>query len=181
MKQFAIDIDRGLVWLSKHWVMVLKPFKCMREINYYLQHSYIYVYVDITFSFAQHRYVWFPSYYFCTGLMLLSQLNHRCFAINHGCSISIFSDVVFLWSEGVSGATVHKRLSAQNGNSGVCMKWLKNYKLVAQVWTHEGARWSSIITNEDNIEHAYGMVLLDRWVTIDEVVNHPQIAVFFDR
>jgi hypothetical protein len=40
----------------------------------------------------------------------------------------------------------------------------------------EGAGHPSKTTNEDNIEHACNIFLLDRWTTIDEVANHLQIS-----
>jgi hypothetical protein len=35
-------------------------------------------------SFVQHRYAWFPSYYFCAGFMLLGQFHRHYLAINYG-------------------------------------------------------------------------------------------------
>ena len=47
------------------------------------------------------------------------------------------SVIRFLWSEGVSGAEIHRRLSAQYGNSvlpnGVSTNGYKNSKMLAQV------------------------------------------------
>jgi hypothetical protein len=40
----------------------------------------------------------------------------------------------------------------------------------------EGARCPSTATNEGNIEHARGMVLLDRQVTIDEMAKRMHIS-----
>jgi hypothetical protein len=36
----------------------------------------------------------------------------------------------------------------------------------------EGARRQSTSTNDDDIERVHDMVLLDKWLTIDEVANH---------
>ena len=74
--------------------------------------------------------------------------------------------ICFLWLEGVSGAAVHQRLSAHNGNSVLlqqCVyKWigtLKNGR--TNVMYDKGAGQPSAVITEDNIEHAHDMVLLD--------------------
>ncbi|PNF23181.1 hypothetical protein B7P43_G02737 [Cryptotermes secundus] len=91
------------------------------------------------------------------------------------------SVIRFLWSEGLSGAAIHQRLSGQYGKSVLLQRsvyeWIEKLKnCCTSVMHEEGARQPSTATNEDNIEHARDMVLLDRRVTIDEVANHLQIS-----
>ncbi|PNF39899.1 hypothetical protein B7P43_G00920 [Cryptotermes secundus] len=91
------------------------------------------------------------------------------------------SVIRFLWSEGVSGAAIHQRLSAKYGNNVLPQRsiyeWFEKFKTGRTSVTHEeGARQPSTATNEDNIEHARDMVLLDRRVNIDEVTNCLQIS-----
>lgn len=91
------------------------------------------------------------------------------------------SVIRFLWSEGVSGAAIHQRLSAQYGNSVLPQRsvyeWIEKFKNGRTNVTHdEGAGRPSTATNEDNIERARDMVLLNRRVTIDEVAHCLQIS-----
>jgi hypothetical protein len=84
-----------------------------------------------------------------------------------------------LWSESVSEAAVHQRLSAHYRNSvlpqqSVC-EWIEKLKNGRTSVRHEeGAGRPSMAMNEANTEHAHGLVLIDRQVTIDEVANRPQ-------
>jgi len=87
----------------------------------------------------------------------------------------------FLWSECVSGAEIHRRLSVQYGNSVLPQRsvyeWIE--KLIngrTSVTHEEGAGRPSTNTTEDNIERVLDMVLLDRRLTIDEVANRLQIS-----
>jgi hypothetical protein len=73
--------------------------------------------------FAQHCYAWFPSYYFCAGLMFLDQFHCRCLAVNRGCSAfclyqrrATFSGPVFVVGNYIRGRNPSKT-SAQYGNS----------------------------------------------------------------
>ncbi|PNF13580.1 hypothetical protein B7P43_G18274 [Cryptotermes secundus] len=86
------------------------------------------------------------------------------------------SVIRFLWSEGVLGAAIHQRLSAQYGNSVLrqwsVYEWIEKFENGRTSVTHEeGAGRPSTATNEDNIERARDMVL-----TIDEVANHLKIS-----
>jgi guanylate kinase len=72
----------------------------------------------------------------------------------------------FLWLQGVSGAAVHQRLSAQYGNSILppqsVYEWIEKLKNGRTSVTHqEGAGRLSTATNENSIERSYDMVLLD--------------------
>jgi hypothetical protein len=74
--------------------------------------------------------------------------------------------VQFLWFGGVSTAAIHQRLSAQYGNSVLpqlnVFKWIEKLRNGrTSVMHEEGAGRPPTATNEDNIEHAHGMVLLD--------------------
>ena len=77
------------------------------------------------------------------------------------------SVIRFLWSEGVSGAEMHRRLSAQYGNSVLPQRsvyeWIEKFKNGRTSVTHEeGAGRPSTATTDDNIERVRAMVLLDR-------------------
>jgi hypothetical protein len=92
----------------------------------------------------------------------------------------VFSDL-FLWSEGVSGAKIHRRLSAQYGNSVLpqqsVYEWIEKLKNGRISVTHEvGVRRLSMATTNDNIKCVRDMVLLDRHLTVDEVANCLQIT-----
>ena len=54
------------------------------------------------------------------------------------------SVIRFLWSEGVSGAEIHRRLSAQYGNSVLPQRgvyeWIEKFKNVRTNVTHEVSR-----------------------------------------
>jgi transposase len=91
------------------------------------------------------------------------------------------SAIRFLWSEGVSGAETHRRLSAQYGNSVLPQRsvyeWIEKFKNGRTSIMHEeGAGRPSMSTTDNNIERVRDMVLLDRRLTIDEVANHLQIS-----
>ncbi|XP_023715680.1 uncharacterized protein LOC111868870 [Cryptotermes secundus] len=69
------------------------------------------------------------------------------------------SVIRFLWSEGVTGAAIHQRLSAQYGNSVLpqwsVYEWFEKLKSGRTSVTHEeGAGRPSTTTNKDNIERA---------------------------
>ena len=79
------------------------------------------------------------------------------------------SVIRFLWSEGVSGAETHRRLSAQYGNSVLPQRsvheWIEIFKNVRTSVTHEeGAGRPSTATTDDIIERVRDMVLkLVQW------------------
>ena len=90
--------------------------------------------------------------------------------------------VRFLWSEGVSGAAIHQRLSPQYGNSVLPQRsvyeWIEKLKNGRTNVMHDkvAGRPSTAIT-EDNIECARDMVLLDIRVTTDEVAHVLQMSM----
>ena len=91
------------------------------------------------------------------------------------------SVIRFLWSECVSVAEIHRRLSAQYGNSILPQRsvyeWIEKFKNGCRSVTHEeGAGRPSTSTTDDNTERVGDLVLLDRWLTIDEVANRLQIS-----
>jgi hypothetical protein len=80
------------------------------------------------------------------------------------------SVIRFLWSEGVSGAETHRRLSAQYRNSVLLQwsvyEWIEKFKNCCTSVTHEeGAGCPSTATTDDNIERVReGMKkLVQRW------------------
>jgi transposase len=86
----------------------------------------------------------------------------------------------FLLSEGVSGAEIHRRLSAQYGNSVLQQRsvyeWIEKLKNGRTSVTHEeGAGRPSTATTDDNIERLRDVTLLDRQLTVGEVANRLQI------
>jgi hypothetical protein len=112
--------------------------------------------------------------YFCTVLMLLSQFHRRCLALIMVASLSICTQeeqrsvTRFLWSEGVSGASVHYRLSTQYENSVLLQQsvyeWKEQLKYGHTSVTHEEvARCPLTVTNEDNAESASVRQMSDYW------------------
>jgi hypothetical protein len=87
----------------------------------------------------------------------------------------------FLWAEGVPGAEMHRMMSVQYGNSVVsqriCWEWIERFKNCrTSVKRGEGTgRQSTSITDAD-MEQVYGMILQNRWVTVDEVAHQLQIS-----
>jgi hypothetical protein len=77
------------------------------------------------------------------------------------------SVIRFLWSDGVSGAETHRRLSAQYGNRVLLQRsvyeWIEKFKNCrTNVTLEEGAGRPSTATTDDNIEGVRDVVLLDR-------------------
>jgi hypothetical protein len=77
------------------------------------------------------------------------------------------SVIRFLWSDGVSGAELNRRLSAQYGNSVLPQRsvyeWTEKLKNGRTSVTHEeGSGRQSTATTDDSIERVHDMVLLDR-------------------
>jgi len=89
------------------------------------------------------------------------------------------SVVRFLWSECVSGAKTHRRLSAQYGNSVLPQRsvyeWIEKLKNVRKSVPHEAGAGRPSTSTIYNIERVRDMVLLDRRLIIDEVANLLQI------
>ena len=90
------------------------------------------------------------------------------------------SVIRFLWSEGVPGTEIHRRLSVQYGNSVLSQRsvyeWIEKFKNGRTSVTHdEGAGPPVTVTNE-NIERVREMILSDRRVTIDKVAYCLQIS-----
>jgi transposase len=91
------------------------------------------------------------------------------------------SVILFLWSEGVSRAEIHRRLLAQYGNSVLPQRsvyeWIEKFKNVrTSVSQEEGAGRPSTATTDDNIERVRDMVLLDRRLTVDGVADRLNIV-----
>lgn len=87
----------------------------------------------------------------------------------------------FLWSEGVPGAQIHRRLLAQYGTSVLpessVYKWITKFKDGrSSVTQKEGAGRPSTSATENNIERVREMVLSDRRVTVDEVARDLEIS-----
>jgi transposase len=86
----------------------------------------------------------------------------------------------FLWSEGVSGAEIHRRLVAQYGDSVLPQRsvyeWIEKLKNGRTSVTHEEGDGRPSTTTDDNIERVRDMVPLDRRLAIDEVANYLQIS-----
>jgi len=87
----------------------------------------------------------------------------------------------FLWSEGVPGAEIHRRLSAQYGDSALprqsVYEWIQKFQ---HGWTslkgEERAGLPSTSITDSNVEDVRVMILENRRVTIDEVANHFEIS-----
>jgi len=87
----------------------------------------------------------------------------------------------FLWSEGVTGAEIHRRLSAQYGDSALprrsVYEWIKRFQYgQTSVKDEERAGRPSTSITDSNVEDAHAMILENRRVTIDELANHFEIS-----
>ena len=88
---------------------------------------------------------------------------------------------VFLWSEGVTGAEIHRRLSSQYGDSALprrsVYEWIERFQHSRTSMKDEerAARPSTSIT-DSNVEDARAMILENRRVTTDELANHFEIS-----
>jgi len=87
----------------------------------------------------------------------------------------------FLWSEGVPGAEIHRRLSTQYGDSAVphrsVYEWIEKFKSGRTNVTHEeGAGRPSTSTIDEKTQQAREMVLANRRVAIYEVACSLQIS-----
>ena len=89
--------------------------------------------------------------------------------------------IQFVWSEGVLGAEIHRRLSTQYGDSAVPRRskyeWIEKFKSGRTNVTHEGeAGCPSTSTTDEKIQQAREMVRTNRRVAIDEVACSQQIS-----
>ena len=87
----------------------------------------------------------------------------------------------FLWSEGVSGVEIHRRLLSQYGDSVLSRRsvyeWIERFKRGRTSVTHEeGAGRPSTSTTDEKIQQARHMVMANRRVTIDDVGCSLQIS-----
>ena len=87
----------------------------------------------------------------------------------------------FLWAEGVPGAEIHRRLSAQYGNSVLprrsVYEWLVKFKNGRSSIKHsKGGGRPQTSTTDDNIEYVRTMILTNGRVTIDEVASLMDIS-----
>jgi hypothetical protein len=89
------------------------------------------------------------------------------------------SVIRFLWSECVSGAETHRRLSAQYGNRVLPQRsvyeWIEKVKNGRTSVTHEeGAGRPSTATTDDDIERVRDVVLklVQRWKKCIEKQGH---------
>jgi len=78
----------------------------------------------------------------------------------------------FLWSEGVLGAEIHRRLSTQYRDSALpcrsVYEWIEKFKSGRTNATHEeGAGRLSTSATDEKIQQAREMVLANRQVAID--------------
>ena len=86
-----------------------------------------------------------------------------------------------LWSEGVPGAEIHRRLSAQYGDSALprrsVYEWIEKFQQVrTSLKDEERAGRPSTSFTDSNVEDARAMILENRRVTTDEVANHFEIS-----
>jgi len=89
--------------------------------------------------------------------------------------------IQFLWSEGVPGAEIHRRLSTQYGDSALphrsVYEWIEKFTSGWTNVTHEeGAGRPSTSTTDEKIQQAREIVRANRQVAIDEVACSLQIS-----
>ena len=94
--------------------------------------------------------------------------------------------ILFLWSEGVTGAEIHRRLSAQYGDIAIprrsVYEWIKKFQHGrTSVKDKERAGRPSTSITDSNVEDARAMILENRRVTIDELANHFDLAMVLHR
>ena len=87
----------------------------------------------------------------------------------------------FLWSEGVPGAEIHRRLAAQYGGSALprrsVYEWTTKFQHGRTSLKDEERAGRPSTSNADSkVEDARAMILENRRVTIDEVANHFEIS-----
>ena len=81
----------------------------------------------------------------------------------------------FLWSEGVPGAEIHRRLSVQYGDSALprrsVYEWIEKFQGQTSLKDEERAGRPSTSITDSNVEVACAMILENRRLTIDEVAK----------
>jgi len=87
----------------------------------------------------------------------------------------------FLWSEGVPGGEIHRRQSAQYGDSALprrsVYEWIEKFQHGQKsVKNEERAGRPSTSITDSNFEDAHAMILENRRVAIDKVANHFEIS-----
>ena len=92
-----------------------------------------------------------------------------------------WGDPFFFWPEGVPGAEILRRLSAQYGNSALprrsVYEWIEKFQQGrTSVKDEERAGRPSTSITDSNVEDARAMILENRRVTIDEVANHFELS-----
>jgi len=88
---------------------------------------------------------------------------------------------VFLWSEGVPGAEIHRRLAAQYGDNVLPLpsvyQWIEPFKSGrTSVKDEERVGRPATATTDDTFERARVLILNNKRVTVDEVATHLQIS-----
>ena len=89
--------------------------------------------------------------------------------------------VRFLWSEGSSGAEIHKQLFAPCGDNALSKRaiheWIEKFKSGRRSVKHaEGAGRPSTSTSEEKTEQPQQIILANRRITIDELAQSLQIS-----
>ena len=89
--------------------------------------------------------------------------------------------IPFLWSEGVQGAEIHRRLSAQYEDSALprqsVYEWIEKFQHgQTSLKDEERVGHPSASFTDSNVEDTRAMILENRRVTIDEVANHFEIS-----
>ena len=86
----------------------------------------------------------------------------------------------FLWSEGVPGAEIHRRLSTQYGDSALprrsVYEWIEKFISGRTNVTHEEGAGRPSTSNNDKIQQAREMVRANRRLAIGEVACSLQIS-----
>ena len=127
----------------------------------------------------------------CLRLWKVSASSHslalRCDTVEMAAPLSVCTKegqrgvIHFLWSEGVTGAEIHQRLSAQYGDSALprrsVYEWIEKFQhgRTSMMDEERAGRPSTSIT-DSNVDDARAMILENRRVTIDELANHFEIS-----
>jgi transposase len=87
----------------------------------------------------------------------------------------------FLWAEIITGAEMHRRMSVQYGDSVVSQQiayeWNERLRNgCTSIKNEEGDGRPSMSITDANTQQVFGMILQNRWVTIDEVAHKLQIS-----
>ena len=83
---------------------------------------------------------------------------------------------LFLWSEGAPRAEIHRRLSAQNGDSALprrsVYEWIEEFQQGrTSLKDEERAGRPATSITDSNVEDTRAMILENRRLTIDEVAK----------